>query len=246
MWILCLWFGLVLSVSDEEKPNILFIAIDDMNDWTGFLGGHLQAQTPNMDRLAKRGVNFTNAHCVAPACGPSRTALLLGVEPSKSGLYPFYHLTEVPDEVKAPYTSLPQFLKKNGYETYGSGKIYHGESGLPDEWTDYFKGGKKLNLNPEAGYQQGNSTKMAFCPTTNPLEDHPDYLVASYCADLVSKEHDKPFFVAVGIVKPHPAFVCPQHFLIYMTGPLSRHGSGPMITAIFPGRAKLWPRSMTT
>ena len=74
----------------ESKPNILFIAIDDMNDWTGFLGGHPQAKTPNMDALAKRGVNFTNAHCPAPGCSPSRNALLYGVEPFNSGLYAFY------------------------------------------------------------------------------------------------------------------------------------------------------------
>ncbi len=78
------------SLSAESPPNILFIAIDDMNDWTGFLGGHPQAQTPNMDSLAKEGVNFTNAHCSAPGCSPSRNALLYGIEPFNSGLYPFY------------------------------------------------------------------------------------------------------------------------------------------------------------
>ena len=81
-----------------QKPNILFIAIDDLNDWTGFLGGHPQAQTPNMDKLAERGVNFTNAHCSAPGCSPSRNALLYGVEPFKSGLYAFYAHTDDPDE----------------------------------------------------------------------------------------------------------------------------------------------------
>ena len=59
-----------------ENPNILFIAVDDLNDWIRPLGGHPQAKTPNITRLADRGMLFTNAHCAAPACNPSRTALL--------------------------------------------------------------------------------------------------------------------------------------------------------------------------
>lgn len=210
--IIVLLFPAVVR-ADAPKPNILFIAIDDMNDWTGFLGGHAQAITPNMDRLATRGVNFTNAHCVAPACSPSRNALLFGVEPYHSGLYPFYELEKIPAEVLAPYTSLPQFLKEHGYGTYGAGKIHHGSRARPGEWTDYHKSNaKKLIYNPAAGYQQGNSRKMAFCPTTNPLEDHPDYQVASYGVEVLGRKHDRPFFLAVGIVKPHLPFVCPQRF----------------------------------
>ena len=85
--------------TSPTKPNVMFIAIDDMNDWTGFLGGHPQAITPNMDRLARRGVNFTNAHCIAPACSPCRLGLLYGVEPFNSGLYPFYDHQKIPHEV---------------------------------------------------------------------------------------------------------------------------------------------------
>ena len=118
------------------KPNVLFIAIDDMNDWTGFLGGHPQAQTPNMDRLARVGVNFTNAHCPAPGCSPSRNALLYGVEPFNSGLYAFYE-PGLHAELQKRCVSLPQFLKGNGYKTFGAGKIHHGSRGAPQEWSDY-------------------------------------------------------------------------------------------------------------
>lgn len=205
-----------LSLEAEERPNILFIAIDDMNDWVGFLGGHPQAKTPNMDALAKKGVNFTNAHCVSPACSPSRNALLLGVEPFKSGLYPFYTQEGIPSEVLDRYTTLPQFFKENGYGTFGAGKIHHG----PDrkkrdalEWTEFHQpSGHKLVYQPGKGYQQGKSKKMAFCPTSNPLEEHPDHKVASYGVSILEKEHEKPFFLAVGIVKPHLAFVCPEQF----------------------------------
>ena len=109
----------------QQKPNILFIAIDDMNDWTGFLGGHPQTITPNLDRLAEKGINFTNAQCPAPGCSPSRNALLYGVEPFNSGLYPFYS-DEIHASLMEQYTSLPRIFKENGYETFGAGKIHHG------------------------------------------------------------------------------------------------------------------------
>ena len=210
-----------LSNLHAERPNILFIAIDDMNDWTGFLGGHPQAKTPNMDALAKKGVNFTNAHCVAPACSPSRNALLYGVEPFKSGLYPFYNRDEIPEPVLGRYTSLMQFLKDNGYGTYGAGKIHHGSTVDHKEWTEFRKPpGHELIYNAEAGYQQGDSKKMAFCPTSNPLEEHPDHKVASYGIEVLERKHDKPFFLAVGIVKPHLAFVCPQAFFDLYPDPI--------------------------
>ena len=75
------------SGQQNVKPNVLFIAIDDLNDWTGMLKGNPQARTPHMDRLASKGMVFTNAHCAAPACGPSRSALMSGVRPSTSGNY---------------------------------------------------------------------------------------------------------------------------------------------------------------
>ena len=71
----------------DGKPNILFIAIDDFNDWNGVLKGNPQAKTPHLDQLASRGMAFTNAHCSAPACGPSRSALMSGLRPSTSGNY---------------------------------------------------------------------------------------------------------------------------------------------------------------
>lgn len=201
------------SVADNAHPNVLFIAIDDMNDWTGFLGGHPQAHTPNMDRLAERGVNFTNAHCIAPACSPCRLGLLYGVQPFHSGLYPFYDHGKIADKVLSKYTSLPNCFRENGYRTYGAGKIFHGSRADAKDWDDYHKPkGAKLKYAPEKGYQIGDSKKMAFCPTTNPLADHPDYQVASYGIDVLSQAHEQPFFLAVGIVKPHLAFVCPQEF----------------------------------
>jgi arylsulfatase A-like enzyme len=202
-----------LAAADEAQPNILFIAIDDMNDWTGFLGGHSQAVTPNLDAVAKRGVNFTNAHCPAPGCSPSRNALLYGIEPFNSGLYPFYDQDGVHESLRKKYTSLPQFLKENGYGTFGAGKIHHGSKAAEVEWTDYHKPTRHaLKLDVAAGYQAGGKRKMSFCPTTNPHEEHPDHKVASYGIDVLNDDHDKPFFLAVGIVRPHLPFICPPEF----------------------------------
>lgn len=204
----------IVGAQAGEMPNVLFIAIDDMNDWTGFLGGHPQAQTPNMDRLAKKGVNFTNAHCSAPGCSPSRNSLLYGVEPFNSGLYAFYDQGGFSEKVLQDYVSLPQFFKNNGYNTYGSGKIHHRREPSSVEWTEFYEKEKAnpLKFDDEEGYQQGKSGKMRFSPTLNPLADHTDYKNTSFGVDVLGREHDKPFFLAVGIIKPHLPFVCPKQF----------------------------------
>ena len=85
--LLLISFGLTSLANADSRPNILFIAVDDLNDWVGHLGGHPQAETPNIDRLAQRGIAFTRAYCSAPLCNPSRVSLLTGIEPSKSGVY---------------------------------------------------------------------------------------------------------------------------------------------------------------
>ena len=77
----------VLIVPGAERPNVLFIAVDDLNDWVNCMGGRKGVHTPNLDRLSKRGTLFTNAHCAAPACNPSRVAIMTGVAPSSSGVY---------------------------------------------------------------------------------------------------------------------------------------------------------------
>ena len=115
----------VQNIQSADKPNILFIAIDDLNDWVGPLAGHPQVQTPAMDRLAERGTVFTNAHCQSPLCNSSRTSLMTGLRPSTSGIYGlapwFRQVPALNDRV-----TLPQHLKQHGYHTYTTGKIYHG------------------------------------------------------------------------------------------------------------------------
>ncbi len=95
------------------KPNVLFIAIDDLNDWVSFMGGHPQAVTPHMDALAKRGRNFTNAHCSVPVCSASRVTVMSGVTPTTHGSYelgPRYE--QLPALAKAP--TIQRHFKDNG------------------------------------------------------------------------------------------------------------------------------------
>jgi arylsulfatase A-like enzyme len=121
---LILLAALLCCQSFAAKPNILFIAIDDQNDWIGHLGGHPLAKTPHIDKLAARGTTFLNAHCNSPLCNASRTSLMLGLRPTTTGIYGlapwFRSLPEWKDRVR-----LPRHFANNGYRTAATGKIYH-------------------------------------------------------------------------------------------------------------------------
>ena len=127
------------NLSRKQRPNVLFIAVDDLNDWEGALDGHPQAKTPNMDRLFKQGVLFTNAHCSQAVCNASRNSVLSGLHPSSSG---WYGSTKIMQnsyaDVMGEHKMLPQFFRDSGYHTMTAGKIYHkGASDFPN-LTDKF------------------------------------------------------------------------------------------------------------
>jgi len=127
----------------ERQPNVLFIAVDDLNDWIEPLGGHSQAITPNLDKLSKQGILFTNAHCSQAVCTASRNSLLSGIHPSSSGWYASpKNMAKNYDSVMADHMMLPEYFKANGYNTYATGKIFH--NGISDYkekkdtfWTEY-------------------------------------------------------------------------------------------------------------
>ena len=111
---------LELGAFAADKPNILFLAIDDQNDWIGCMDSHPMVKTPHIDELAARGTLFTNAHAQAPLCNPSRTSLMVGLRPSTTGiqgLAPWFR--DVPQW--ADLVSLPQHFAANGYQTYSNG-----------------------------------------------------------------------------------------------------------------------------
>ena len=115
---------------------MLFIPVDDLNTWVGHLGGHPQALTPNIDRLAKRGVSFTQAYCNAPLCNPSRVSLFTGLLPSSTGVYGNGEMMRV----KAPdAVTLMQYLRsEGGYSVQGGGKTFHGSASYDPKSWDYY------------------------------------------------------------------------------------------------------------
>ena len=118
IWIALIVLTLLASPSRAggPKPNVLFIAIDDLNDWVGCLDSHPQVKTPNIDALAQRGTLFTNAHCQAPICNPSRTSVMTGLRPSTTGVYALAPWFRTVDELKELVT-LPQHFSRAGYTT---------------------------------------------------------------------------------------------------------------------------------
>lgn len=196
----------VLHAADAGKPNVLFIAIDDLNDWVGFLDGHPQAKTPNMDRLAKRGVVFSNAHCQAPICNPSRVSLLTGTLPSTTGIYllgptDFRKACPLLKDAKETPT-LPEHFAANDYRTIGGGKIYHASTSR-DTFQEY---------GPRGGNGAFPKQKLSY-PASVKLwdwgrfpardEDQGDYEVATWAVKELAEPREEPFFMAVGFFRPH-------------------------------------------
>lgn len=210
-----------LSSAGAEHPNILFIAIDDLNDWVGPLGGHPQVQTPYMDRLAKRGTTFTNAHCQAPLCNPSRTSLMTGLRPSTTGVYGLEPWFRKVDSFRDRIT-LPQYFSREGYRTYSAGKIYHG--GYGRQATD-----REFDvLGPPASVGARPNEKLVTTPFGNhPLvdwgtfphkdEDKGDWKVASWAVEqLKQMPKEAPFFLSVGFFLPHvPCYATQEWFDLY-------------------------------
>lgn len=192
--------------ASPDRPNILFIAIDDLNHWVGHLGRHPQARTPNIDRLAASGVSFTRAYCAAPACNPSRTALLSGRRPSSTGVYdngddwrPL-----VDEEIL-----LNTRLAAGGYRTSGAGKIYHGgPGGRWDEFAARGHDGGKLTRHASA--RDGGVGGIRFAPLACDDADMPDHRTVDFCVARMAERSDRPFFIACGLVKPHMDFSVPK------------------------------------
>ncbi len=226
------------TASAAKKPNVVFIAIDDQNDWVGAFGGHPLAKTPHIDRLAARGTAMLNAHCQAPLCNPSRTSLLLGLRPTTTGIYglaPWFRtLPEWKDRV-----SLPQHFAANGYRTLAAGKIYHGGTGggggggkakgkakapgAPDAVKEFHVTGPTpgVGVRPPAKLigptPMGNNPLMDWGVFPHKDEDKGDYQVASWAVDQIkSAPKDQPFFLAAGFFLPHvPSYATQKWFDLY-------------------------------
>jgi arylsulfatase A-like enzyme len=126
-------FSHISAQNKDQKPNVLFIICDDLNDYEGVFGGHKQALTPNMDKLAISGVRFMNAQFNAPVCLPSRNSLFTGVYPHDSKDFGWTKLKSQP--VLMNNKTMMQFFQENGYKTYGSGKLTHDH--IPTDWNEW-------------------------------------------------------------------------------------------------------------
>ena len=195
---------------NNEKPNVLFIAIDDLNDWIGCLGGHPDTITPNIDRLAGQGVLFTRAYCSAPACNPSRASLLTGIRPSTSGVY----LNSQPWRPVMPHAiTLPRHFKDHGYHVEGRGKIFHGRWSQDETaWHTYIKRGNDPEPKTKPLNGIPNTAHFDWGPIDVADEEMDDTKVVQWASDFLSRKHGKPFFLACGLFRPHLPWYAPKHY----------------------------------
>ncbi len=219
--------GPVPARAVAASPDILFIAIDDLNDWVGPLGGHPQAKTPNIDRIAARGVTFTNAHSTAAICNPSRSSLMNGMLPSYIGVY-----GNNDDWRNSPALEgkpvLPLFFQDNGYRTLGGGKLFHSHTYRPNAF---------YGLLPRKGFDgyypaMDRQLPEEIRPLGWPLNENPNLVfgffdwapvaaedsatgdgqVVSWAVRQISAKHDKPLFLGAGIYRPHLPWYIPQTY----------------------------------
>lgn len=204
------------------KPNVLFIAIDDLRDWVHYLGVNEQVKTPHFDRLAARGMAFTRAYCASPLCNPSRAALLSGMRPGATGVYGnnIDWRKAIPTEV----TTLPLHFKNNGYYVAGAGKIYHDSMRRESDWSDYLpkkgNGDEDDALDKEQLKAQRSGvhrvvpgeSNIKLGPTGGGDETMEDYQSISYILGKLGEKRDQPFFLACGLHKPHLSWTVPKKY----------------------------------
>lgn len=225
------------TVKSDAKPNVIFFALDDLNGWINPLG-YEQAITPNLDRLAKAGVTFTNAHAPGVYCAPSRTSIFTGLQASTTGCYghEIYHY-DYPDLVP-----LQLAFQEGGYNTWGAGKLFHHRGGYVDlrGWNEFFARSQEIK---DSGYEMGAFGSDYLLPDPYPYSPYyretdkemtggrflewgpiPDSLEeqitatirTNWVVDLLKQTHDTPFFIGLGLYHPHyPNYVPQKYFDMY-------------------------------
>jgi arylsulfatase A-like enzyme len=223
----------ITITQDSDRPNIIFFSVDDMNDFVNPLGYH-QAITPNLDRLASMGVNFTNAHAPAAFCAPSRTAIWTGLQSTTTGCYN----TEVYFYDYPKLVPMHESFKEAGYNTYGAGKLFHHRAGFVDldGWDEFYYRNEEIrDVGFETGYygdDQPKPTPYPYSPYNRregvkitggkfmeygPIakEDVPEMMGVKrtkWVCDLLKKKHNNPFFLALGLYTPHFPNYAPQKY----------------------------------
>jgi arylsulfatase A-like enzyme len=244
--ILFILVSLVISSCNKQSPmpDVLFISVDDMNDWITPLGGRDNMHTPNLDRLSSMGMLFENAHCTAPACCPSRTSVMTGVRPSTSGVYSNNSLWRESPVLRSALT-IPEFFRTKGYTVKGGGKIFHAltwiqtaygvdqndstiwddyypsmSRSLPDDvWPETYSIDPKGTVTWENVAGNGTPGRPSYFFDFGPMgtdEEMGDFKVVDWAINELNAPRDKPLFLAVGIFRPHiPWFVPEKYFSLY-------------------------------
>jgi arylsulfatase A-like enzyme len=199
------------AASTAAQPNVLFIAVDDLNDWVGCLKGHPDAITPNIDRLAARGTVFANAHCTAPLCGPSRASLMTGLRPSTTGIYTHIADNKLREVCEATRTTpfLHEWFGQRGYETLAVGKLFHQH--VPSGTVDQSGGAEGFGPKPDRRMNweaKGTLTDWGAFPDSDPAM--PDYRAATWAVERLREPRPRPFFLGVGFYRPHVPWHVPQ------------------------------------
>ncbi len=219
-------------IAQSKRHNVLFIAVDDLNDWVGFMEGYPgEVSTPNLDRLARMGTAFTNAHTASPVCCPSRVAVLSGQLPSTSGIYNNRHWWK-PNLHEL--VTIPAHFKAHGYTTVGAGKIFHHTAGNnpPECWDDfqrlafhddafarprrdlypYLTDQKKPEDFPFSGIKL-YSDEVDWAGLDKPEPEFDDARAAQYGIDFLNSNEGDPFFLACGFFRPHMPWYFPKKYL---------------------------------
>ena len=204
------------SAEPSDRPNVLFIAVDDLRPELGCYGND-RVHSPNIDRLAKRGVVFQRAYCQQAVCSPSRTSLLTGLRPDSTKVYDLrtHFRDTVPDVV-----TLPQHFKKHGYHTVGMGKIYHGSLNDEKSWSEPWwrptgRSPRGYVLDENIKIAEGNRNRGPAVEAADVPDDaYPDGMLADRAVQTLREMEgrDEPFFLAVGFVKPHLPFNAPEKY----------------------------------
>lgn len=221
------------AATPEKAPNVIFIATDDLNDWVGPLDSPVKAKTPNLDRLAARGITFMHAQASGTFCAPSRTALFTGRHPSTTGAY----TTQIYWRDHPELRPLQVAFHEAGYQTYGTGKVFHHPAGYVDlrGWTDFHvrTPAQRTTGWPVDSWKQGaplptpmpfssftreqhsgaDKTFMEYAPLPDEVEkDMADTQQTDWAIGILQRRHDQPFFIALGMYAPHFPNYAPQKY----------------------------------
>ncbi|WP_168432979.1 sulfatase [Pontiella sulfatireligans] len=226
-WIIAALIGSLFAANADPMPNVLFIAIDDLNACADGMNGETSVHTPNISRLADKGVFFLNAHCAAPACNPSRTSVMTGLAPASSGIY----LNEQDwrkSKTLAGHITLPEHFQQNGYKTMGGGKLYHAHTGRtsmyagfmdPKPWDAYFPS-KETQMPievrpgqvPMHNVNRFSAGRFDWAELDIDVAEMADAQVVEWAGEQLSQTHEKPLFLAVGIFRPHIPWYTPKTY----------------------------------